>query len=411
DRLGRRAVILISDALFVLGASWQAFTGSVWGMIFGRSIVGLAVGAASMITPLYISELAPSGLRGRLVATINILITGGQVVAYIIGWVFSHFSHGWRWIVGLGVLPAVLQVSLIIFLPETPRWLVQAGRDEEARRVLGRVYNGSNYNAGRRAADEVLRNIERDMAAEAEEWARTHKQLSPDNDDMPAETRPPSSWTSIKETWLALVQIPGNRRAATIACALQALQQLCGFNSLMYFSATIFEELGFASPTLTSLLVALSNWLFTFVAFNLIDRLGRRKILLTTIPIMAVSLLLTALTFSFMDIHHDASRASNPAPSARSPTSTAPSIAPFFTLLFITIYCGAYASGIGTIPWQQSELFPLRVRALGSSLATATNYTANFVVGATFLPLVNVVSAGGTFVLYAAVCGGGWVMV
>ncbi|KAI5308074.1 hypothetical protein KEM55_006643, partial [Ascosphaera atra] len=168
DRLGRRAVILISDALFVLGASWQAFTGSVWGMIFGRSIVGLAVGAASMITPLYISELAPSGLRGRLVATINILITGGQVVAYIIGWVFSHFSHGWRWIVGLGVLPAVLQVSLIIFLPETPRWLVQAGRDEEARRVLGRVYNGSNYNAGRRAADKVLRDIERDMAAEAE---------------------------------------------------------------------------------------------------------------------------------------------------------------------------------------------------------------------------------------------------
>lgn len=325
--------------------------------------------------------------------TIIIFITGGQVVAYIIGWLFSKHSHGWRIIVGLGALPAGVQLALVYFLPETPRWLVRAGREQEARRVLLRVY-GSGLRAGVKLADHVLRVIEQDIAAEEDELAQANKTLP---GSASGESEPVSSW---KDTWSALTHIGGNRRALIIACTLQALQQLCGFNSLMYYSATIFEELGFASPTLTSLIVAISNWIFTFVAFGLIDRVGRRKMLLYILPLMIGALLMTALSFSFLDLRHG--------PAAAQSRGHTSSVAPFFTLGFIAIYCAGYATSLGPIPWQQSELFPLRVRALGSGLATATNYTANFIVGASFLPLLNTVSAGGTFVLYAITCTVGW---
>lgn len=117
DGLGRKRVILIADALFVLGALWQALSTTVWGMILGRSIIGLAVGSASFVTPLYISEIAPAQWRGRLVTVSSLFITGGQVVAYLIGWAFSQVNGGWRWMVGLGAVPAILQLLALLFMP------------------------------------------------------------------------------------------------------------------------------------------------------------------------------------------------------------------------------------------------------------------------------------------------------
>src|ERR1700754_3408116 len=111
-------------------------------MIFGRSIVGLAIGGASLIVPLYLSELAPSHLRGRLVTVSLLFITGGQVVAYLVGWAFSTMPGGWRWMVGLGSVPAVVQIATLVFMPETPRYLAKAQKDAEARAVLRKVYHG-----------------------------------------------------------------------------------------------------------------------------------------------------------------------------------------------------------------------------------------------------------------------------
>lgn len=117
DGLGRKKVILLADALFVLGALWQALSTTVWGMILGRSVIGLAVGSASFVTPLYISEIAPAQWRGRLVTVSSLFITGGQVVAYLIGWAFSQVNGGWRWMVGLGAVPAILQLLALLFMP------------------------------------------------------------------------------------------------------------------------------------------------------------------------------------------------------------------------------------------------------------------------------------------------------
>ncbi|WEW55570.1 hypothetical protein PRK78_001001 [Emydomyces testavorans] len=403
DKLGRKPVILIADALFIVGAVWQAASSVVTGMIVGRSLVGLAIGAASLITPLYIAELSPSGIRGRLVTILILFVTGGQVAAYVVGWLLSASPTGWRWMVGLGALPALVQLIVLMFLPETPRWLVKTNQDSEARQVLDRVYG--NTDTARQTVVRIIRDIENEIN---EELCTSMEEQNPMSDDSL------SQWLdATAQNWTSLFRIPANRRALIIACMLQAFQQLCGFNSLMYFSATIFSLLSFSSPTLTSLSVAVTNFLFTLLAFSLIDRIGRRRILLFSVPIMALALLLCAAVFPRMDTF--------PAPASR--VSTRNNITtngadtnqfrlePILILISLTIYTASYASGLGNVPWQQSELFPLQVRSLGSALATATNWGSNFLVGITFLPLMESISPGWTFLIYAAVCAVGWLAV
>ncbi|KAL4984535.1 general substrate transporter [Aspergillus falconensis] len=374
DRLGRKRVILFADILFIVGSFIQAATGKVWGMILGRSIVGLAVGSASLVTPLYISELAPSDARGRLVTVLSLFITGGQVVAYTVGWLFSYIGGGWRWMVGLGMLPAVFQLIIVVALPETPRWLVQAGYEGKAHNILSKVYQHDP------TAKQTLRDIQQEVAEE---------------EDL-------SKGAGFKQRAHDLFKIGGNRRALTIAVMLQALQQLCGFNSLMYFSATIFSLLSFSSPTLTSLSVALTNFLFTLLAFVYIDRIGRRRILLYSIPVMVISLFVCALTFCSVQLPK-----ASPESQARQATADS-SVLPLVILLCLTVYTAAYAFGLGNVPWQQSELFPLNVRSLGSALATATNWGSNFVVGLTFLPMMELLSPSLVFALYGVVGIVGW---
>jgi SP family myo-inositol transporter-like MFS transporter 13 len=180
----------------------------------------------------------------------------------------------------------------------------------------------------------------------------------------------------------------------------------------MYFSATIFTILGFASPTLTSLSVALTNFLLTCLALLLIDRIGRRKILLYSIPIMSLGLLFCAIGFHFITLPANLSM-DNPSssPNAFEKVPLSERTAPLLVLASIMLYVGAYALGLGNVPWMQSELFPLNVRSLGSGLSTSTNWGANFVVGLTFLPMMEFLTPAWTFVIYAALCVAGWAAV
>ncbi|KAM3079385.1 hypothetical protein ACMFMG_005817 [Clarireedia jacksonii] len=395
---GRKRVVLLADLSFVLGALIQAFTTSVAGMIIGRSVVGLAVGAGSFVAPLYIAELAPAPFRGRLVVLNVLFITLGQVVAYIVGWAFVQWGSeetGWRWIVGLGAAPALLQILVMLVMPETPRWLVQVGRRDEARKVLSKVFGGGEE--VQKMVDGVLKGIEKEVREEEEaKRGRVRGQKNKDASE---------SWFSeVKDNWSELIGVGGNRRALTIACLLQGLQQLCGFNSLMYFSATIFTILGFSSPTLTSLSVALTNFVLTCAALILIDRIGRRRILLISIPIMIVGLIFCSIGFHFMD----PTTSSNTFTNTNHPTKLSSRTAPLLILTSIMLYTGAFALGLGNVPWMQSELFPLSVRSLGSSISTSTNWGANFLVGLTFLPMMEFMTPFWTFLVYAAVCALGW---
>jgi SP family myo-inositol transporter-like MFS transporter 13 len=188
-----------------------------------------------------------------------------------------------------------------------------------------------------------------------------------------------------------------------IACMLQSFQQLCGFNSLMYFSATIFRLVGFESPTLTSLSIAITNFLFTLVAFHYIDRIGRRRILLWSVPIMVIGLALCAVAFSFVHLPAEEQAASSVVAGGR--------IWPIIILFSMITYVAGYAIGMGNVPWQQSELFPLSVRSLGSAVSTATNWGSNTFIGITFLPMMNIFTPVGTFALYAAVCVIAWITI
>ncbi|KAK4233990.1 Myo-inositol transporter 2 [Achaetomium macrosporum] len=386
DRLGRKRIILAADALFALGAAIQACSDAVWEMVLGRAIVGMAVGAASFVVPLYIAELAPSGLRGRLVTMNVIFITLGQVVAYVVGWALGEYGDertAWRWMVGLGAVPAVVQAVVMVVMPETPRWLVKVGSVGEARRVVERVLGGRG---GRKEVDATVKGIEIEVREEGE--GRGLRRTGRENSE--------GGWIlSVDE----LFRTRRNRRALAIACLLQGLQQLCGFNSLMYFSATIFTMLGFPIPTLTSLVVAVTNFAFTLIALFLIDRIGRRRTLLWTIPFMVVGLVLAAYGFSFIKLAStDSTR----------DTSSPDQGAAVIILVSIMVYVAGYAMGLGNVPWMQSELFALSVRSLGSGISTATNWAANFVVGLTFLLLMDALTPSWTFVLYALICATGY---
>ena len=393
DKFGRKSIIIYSDILFIAGALWQALTTSVWGMIFGRSVVGLAIGAASMIIPLYIAELAPGHLRGRLTTVQLLLITGGQAVAYIIGWVFSTMPSGWRWMVGLGTLPAITQIFMLALMPETPRYLAKIGQEEKARQILKKVYRNTTSDLSY-TVDTTLAAIKKEMMEE--EAATSLKHTS---------STMFSSSPKLTAPLLSLLTHPPHTRALIIACLLQGLQQAAGFNSLMYFSATIFQSLGFTNPTLASLSIALTNFAFTVAAFYLIDRLGRRRSLLYTIPIMAVSLLLVAVMFRFVDLDRTVR-----APAVQGDIP-APGLPHYLIVVALLLYVSSYATGLGPVPWQQSELFPLSVRSLGSSLSTATNWGLNTIVGLTFLPMMQGLTPTWTFVVYAVVCVVGWVAI
>lgn len=217
DRLGRKKVLLYADFLFIAGAVIQAACSSVAVMVAGRCIIGAGVGAASFVVPLYMAELAPASHRGRLVTATVLFITLGQVVAYVVGWLFATYGSretGWRWMVGLGALPAGLQAALIVFMPESPRWLVKVGRSRQAQAIVHRV-NG----AALRGMEDAGRTIVEIEVEIREEHAM-----------MQLRNQQASRWKWLG-SWQDLVREGKNRRALAIACLLQGLQQLCGFVS------------------------------------------------------------------------------------------------------------------------------------------------------------------------------------
>jgi SP family myo-inositol transporter-like MFS transporter 13 len=177
----------------------------------------------------------------------------------------------------------------------------------------------------------------------------------------------------------------------------------------MYFSATLFSELGFYTPLLSSLSVAATNAIFTIISLLIIDRVGRRRILLLSIPVMVIALISCAASFHYIILNMDPDP-SKPITTAseRESSPTSNTASHILVLVSITLYVAGYAVGLGNVPWQQSELFPLNIRSLGSSLATAVNWGSNTIVGLTFLQMLDGLGAGWTFLIYAFVCLVGW---
>ncbi|THU80578.1 sugar transporter [Dendrothele bispora CBS 962.96] len=376
DWTGRKPVLGIADVIFIGGAIAQAVCHDVWSMIGGRFLIGVGVGLASCIAPLYIQELSPTRLRGRMVVLNVVMITLGQVIAYGIDAGFANVSGGWRWMVGLGAVPAGLQFVFLFFLPESPRVLIRRGNIEAAKSIMGKIYAYAK-------PEEV------DLKVKVLQ-ASVQQSIEIANS------------TNIFHRFKNMLVDGVNRRALILGCGMQAYQQLSGFNTLMYYSATIFKQIGFDQPTAVGLIVSGTNFIFTLVALKWIDQVGRRRIMVWSAPGIVFGLVLAAIAFHYLTRQTNGVLVDN---------TSYPQSWSAIVLLSMIIYVASYATGLGNVPWQQGEFFSLEYRGLGTSLSTATNWAANFLIGSTYLSLMDKITPAGAFGFYAGLCFLGWVFV
>ena len=354
DRFGRRPILLATATVFVVGAIVSALAGSLAVLLVGRVLVGIGIGGASMLTPLYLAEIAPARERGALVSFSQLAVTLGILVSYLVGYAFAA-SGSWRWMLGLGGVPGVILAVGMLLLPETPRWLAGHGHADQARAALRR-----------------LRGRHVDIESEV-------RQLRAD----------------LKHTAQALPQSKLGHSAAQlpliVGIGLAIFQQVTGINTVIYFAPIIFQASGLSSASAAILATAgigVVNVVLTIVAIWLVDRVGRRVLLLTGLAGMGISLCLLALGFLL---------------------GTGPALG-WLTAASLAAYVGFFAIGLGPVFWLLiSEIYPLAIRARGMSAATIANWLANLVVALTFLDLVDLLSRPGVFFLYAALTFGAFV--
>ncbi|KAI7875796.1 general substrate transporter [Lichtheimia hyalospora FSU 10163] len=416
DRIGRKSLVLFASVVFIVGAIILGLANGYSTLLIGRLVVGFGVGIASMIVPMYIGEVAPRTLRGRLSTINTLMVTFGQVVAYLINIAFAKVEGGWRYMFGLAALPAIIQCLALAFVPESPRYLIANGETLQAQIILRKVYGEQVSEA---FIDQEVYTIQDSIKQESE-------------------------GISFSELFNQV-----NRRPLFIACLLQAAQQLSGFNTAMYYAATIMQMAGFrdhGDSTSVALIVASTNMIFTAVAIKTIDRIGRRRLLVSTMFIMILGLLALGSSFAslqgFMPKQETCeSYGSNCARCVldercgwltfgdtcsiikdheqdlyQSPTGCPPEfhgpIVSMSLLVSLFVYVASYALGLGYAPWLiQSELFSMQVRGKANGLATAVNWTCNLIIATTFLSLADALSTAVTFWLYAAISFAFWILV
>jgi sugar porter (SP) family MFS transporter len=351
DRLGRRKLLIFTAAVFGLGAIGAALAPDTAWLIIARVVAGAAIGVASFVAPLYISEIAPVAIRGKLVSINQVALTSGIVFSYLIDYAFAG-SQAWRWMFAMAVIPAAAFGIGLVFIPDSPRWLAGRGHLDQARAVLKRI----------RPPDKV----------EAEMSDIQH------------------SVAQQKGSWSELLS-PLLRSAMIVGIGLAIAQQITGINTVIYYAPTIFKFAGFSSASvaiLASVGVGVVNVVFTVVAMQLIDRVGRRPLLLVSLAGMALSLIVLGLAFSLPQLS-----------GAKG----------WIAVASLMAYVGSFAVGLGPVFWLVlSEIYPLRIRGRAMSVGTAANWGANLVVALSFLTLTQVMGKAATFGLYGAVSIGGW---
>lgn len=348
DRYGRKKVIIVTAILFAVGAIGASLALNVAMIIGFRLIIGIAIGVASYTAPLYISEISPPQARGALVSLNQLMITCGIVVSYLVDYVLSSGQNEWRWMFGLGAIPALILIVGMIALSESPRWLVSKNRDEEARKILMHTFPAQEV-------DKEITDIRNSLGVKE------------------------SGWKELFEPWV--------RPALIVGIALAFFQQVTGINTIIYYAPTIFEFAGFASHKVSILAtvgVGTVNVLMTLVAIWFLDRLGRKPLLYIGMTGMAISLGILGFAFH---------------------TPELASSLKMLTVLSVVGYIASFAISLGPIFWLIiAEIYPLKIRGRAMSLATVANWGCNMVVAATFLTLTDKLGKAGAFWFYGAVC-------
>jgi len=360
DRFGRKATLFLSALLFAASAFWCAIAPEHISLILARFVGGLGIGVASMLAPLYISEISIPEFRGRMVTLYQFAITIGILAAYfsnatLLSWSqsgsvqgeFLHWvvvSEVWRGMFGVGVIPAILFFLLLFFIPQSPRWLTAKGYPDKARAVLARVTNAET------AAREVA-----EIQATLKEETGSIRQLFE----------------------------PGLRLALFLGVSIAVLSQLTGINVIIYYGPKIFAAAGFkmAESLDSQVIIGIMNVVATIFALWKIDHFGRKPLLITGVIGMMISLLCIAGVFF--------------AGSDGSP----------LLVVCILVYVTFFAFSFGCVTWTLlSEIYPTHIRGRAMSIATLSLWCGTFVVGQAFPWLLETLGGAGVFVLFALMC-------
>jgi MFS transporter, SP family, galactose:H+ symporter len=348
DRLGRRRSIIWSTWLFIIGTVVVSFAGGMTEFVIGRLLIGAAIGVASFMVPLYISEVAPAEARGAMVSLNQLAVTLGILVSYGVNFAFAADAN-WRAMFFVGIVPGLVLWLGMLAMPESPRWLVSAAKRGAASRVLQKIRDTEDV------ANEVA---EIEAAIRVESSGR------------------------MADLFTANLKLP-----LIIGIGLAVLQQVTGVNTVVYYAPAIFKGAGLGSDTAAiaaTVGLGVVNVAMTIVAIYLLDRVGRRPLLLWSAAGMSVALLVLAAGFAF-------GRSADEGGFLGAVTG-----------LSLMVYIGFFAIGLGPVFWLIiAEIYPIKLRAVAMSVATVANWAANFVVAATFLTLAEAVGKGGIFALYA----------
>jgi MFS transporter, SP family, arabinose:H+ symporter len=345
DRYGRRTILIVCAWLFAASGMGAGMSNDLWIFIVFRVIGGLGVGAAAMIAPMYIAEMAPSHIRGRLVSFYQLAIVLGILLAYFANYLLDDTGiNNWRWMFASQAAPSLLFWILLLTVPESPRWLVMKGNIKSAAAVLGRTMDTSQVHESL----HVIKNSFQD------------------------------SNTSIKELL--------NKRYRTVLVVgilVAVFQQVTGINSILYYAPVIFRETGLdsGSSLLQTIAVGVVNVLSTFIAIGLVDRVGRKNFLLAGTVIMGLSLFAVALCFQYKYFDN------------------------YVVLICMLLYVGAFGCTLGAVTWVYiSEIFPNKIRGLALSVATLSLWLADFIITYTFPVMVKHLGTSTTMSCYAALC-------
>lgn len=349
DIFGRRKIIIATSIIFILGSILSAIAPSVAGLIFGRIIIGIAVGMVTFVVPLYLSEISPQKIRGTLVAMFQLSLTAGILLSYLINGVFADSLHNWRWMLASGVIPSIIMLIGILFLNDTPRWLLTKNREEEARRVFEIIEPDADVNQHIFEIKETLKNE--------------------NNKD-----------TKINfQKWMLMPIMVG--------IGIMFMQICTGINTIIYYTTTIFQIAGFSSKIgaiYATIGIGFVNFIMTLVAIAFTDKIGRKPLLYIGLSGMLFSLITLGGAFEFAALLGENLK--------------------WVAIVSVVIYIASFACSIGPVGWiLVSEILPLRIRGFAMSACTVANFAFNFVVVLSFLPLINSIGEAYTFWIFALI--------
>nr|XP_023925771.1 sugar transporter ERD6-like 5 isoform X1 [Quercus suber] len=353
DFIGRKGAMGVSEIFCIFGWLAIVFSKDVWWLDLGRFLVGCGIGVLSYVVPVYISEITPKNVRGAFTSLSELMIGCGKALTFLIG----SLVH-WRTVALIAIIPCLVHLLGLFFIPESPRWLAKCGRLKEFEAML-QILRGENADISQEAADII-------------EYIENLRWISEDG---------------------VLHLFQGKYAySVMVAVGLMAFQEFGGLNGFSFYTSSIFELAGFSS-NIGIIAAAVAQILMTTLGVLLIDKCGRRPLLMISTAGTCLGCVLTGFSFFLQDLH------------------IGKEVIPILVLIGVLVYLGSFELGMGGIPWIiMSEIFPINIKSSAGSLVTLVNWMCSWVVSYAFNYLFEWSSAG-TFFIFAVICGMGIIFI